>query len=195
MTYYVQIEEILRRSVPVEATDKADAIAKVMKQYRDCEIVLGADDYIGETTFDCIGTHGEEEMREIEEAFFQYEEEIAITIRDVFGEDVDTDDVRHLFYEAGVRQKTRNANENHHGHHGTSICAMLMALTEEGYLEEKWQGRRSDTMKWLSMILGADIQSDKHFLDYYCEHRTAKPYLRMIEEYRKMVVDVLGKKE
>lgn len=195
MKYHVQIDEILRRIVEVEAEDRADALDKVVKQYENGEIVLGPDDYIGETAFDCFETEPNYMELNEDELLTQYDEEQTIVLKDVFGEDVNLDDIKHLFFEAGKRQKTRNANGNHLGHHGTSICAMLMALTEEGYLEEKWQGRRADTMDWLSAILGIDITQDKHFLDYYCEHRTAKPYLRMIEEYRKLVVDTLGKKK
>ena len=54
MKYKVEIEEILRRAVEVEAASKDEAEDKVQQLYRDCEIVLTADDFIGESTIKCI---------------------------------------------------------------------------------------------------------------------------------------------
>ncbi len=54
MKYKVEIEEILRRTKEVEAASKDEAETKVHQLYRDCEIVLTADDFIGEPTLKCI---------------------------------------------------------------------------------------------------------------------------------------------
>ena len=54
MKYKVEIEEILRRTIEVEAASKDEAEDKVQQLYRDCEIVLTADDFIGEPTIKCI---------------------------------------------------------------------------------------------------------------------------------------------
>ena len=54
MKYKVEIEEILRRTVEVEAASQDDAERQVRQLYRDCQIVLDADDFIGEPTIKCI---------------------------------------------------------------------------------------------------------------------------------------------
>lgn len=140
------------------------------------------------------GDNGEGRLMTEEEynKYVHMDEEVCLKIQSIFGDDIDSEKIKQLLWEAGARKKTRNANSTTYGHNGTAICAMLMALTKEGYLEEKWQGRRSDTMDWLSAVLGEDIREDKHFLDYYCEQRDAKPYLKMIDEYRKLVVETMS---
>ena len=44
--YKVEIEEILNRIVEVEAKNEDEAYMKVKEQYRKCEIVLTAEDFI-----------------------------------------------------------------------------------------------------------------------------------------------------
>ena len=43
--YSIEVTEILRRIMEVEASDADDAIAKVRQMYRNCDIVLDASDY------------------------------------------------------------------------------------------------------------------------------------------------------
>ena len=54
MKYKVEIEEIVRRTVEIEAASEVDAEMQVRQLYRDCKIVLDADDFIGEPTIKCI---------------------------------------------------------------------------------------------------------------------------------------------
>ena len=54
LIYKVEVEEILRRLVEIEAQSPEEAEDKVVRLYRDCEIVLGAEDFIGEPTIRCI---------------------------------------------------------------------------------------------------------------------------------------------
>lgn len=49
MTYKVEIEETLARVIEVEAASEAEAIEQVDKKYRNVEIVLDSDDYVGYT--------------------------------------------------------------------------------------------------------------------------------------------------
>lgn len=49
MTYKVEIEETLARVIEVEAASEAEAIEQVDKEYRNVEIVLDSDDYVGYT--------------------------------------------------------------------------------------------------------------------------------------------------
>jgi hypothetical protein len=56
MKYCVDIEEVLRRSVVVEAPDASTAKQTAEKLYRDEEVVLGAEDYQG-TTFQVRPMH------------------------------------------------------------------------------------------------------------------------------------------
>lgn len=53
MKYTVEVTEILRHKVQVEARNKAEAIAKAMDDYHDEKIVLDAEDY-EETKFEVI---------------------------------------------------------------------------------------------------------------------------------------------
>ena len=53
-SYKVEIIEILRRTVTVDARDYDDAINKVREVWRRSEIVLDADDFI-EAGFEVIG--------------------------------------------------------------------------------------------------------------------------------------------
>ncbi len=46
MKYKVEIEETLCRVVDVEAKTSDEALAIVERQYRDCEVVLGGDDFV-----------------------------------------------------------------------------------------------------------------------------------------------------
>lgn len=45
MIYDIEIIEVLSRVIGVNANSKDEAIATVSKMYRDCEIVLDADDF------------------------------------------------------------------------------------------------------------------------------------------------------
>lgn len=51
MKYTIEIEEVLRRSVSVEAANEAEARKVVEGMYRDGEIVLDAEDFCGEAEF------------------------------------------------------------------------------------------------------------------------------------------------
>lgn len=50
MKYKINIKEYLERIVEIEAEDKEEALRKLSRLYKTCEIVLTADDYKG-TTF------------------------------------------------------------------------------------------------------------------------------------------------
>lgn len=54
MKYKVEIEEVLRRVIEVEAYSESDAEMKALELYRNCDIVLDADDFIGEPNIQCI---------------------------------------------------------------------------------------------------------------------------------------------
>ena len=56
MNYIVEIEEILRREIRIDAESESEAELKAIKQYRDCEVVLDVNDYIGEPSVRCIGS-------------------------------------------------------------------------------------------------------------------------------------------
>jgi hypothetical protein len=53
-TYKIRITETLSRCVDVEALNEEDAINKVHDMYNDCEIVLGADDFVGPVNIECV---------------------------------------------------------------------------------------------------------------------------------------------
>ena len=44
--YEIKIEEILQRTVKVKAENRDEAVRKVIKMYRNEEIILGAEDFI-----------------------------------------------------------------------------------------------------------------------------------------------------
>ena len=48
MKYNVRISEELVRTIEVEAEDEYEAYDKARDMYRDCEVVLTLDDYVGE---------------------------------------------------------------------------------------------------------------------------------------------------
>ena len=52
--YNVKITEVLQRVVTVEASNEEDAINKVHDMYNDCEIVLGADEFVGPVNIECV---------------------------------------------------------------------------------------------------------------------------------------------
>lgn len=54
MKYQVEIEEILRRTIDIEAESPSEAEDKVRALYRACEIVLDAGDFNGEPSFKCL---------------------------------------------------------------------------------------------------------------------------------------------
>lgn len=56
MRYFVQIEEILSRTVSVEAQDEDEAVSKIEKLYKESEIVLDYSDFCGEPSIECKGT-------------------------------------------------------------------------------------------------------------------------------------------
>lgn len=53
MNYTVIIEEALRKEVAIEAQDAEEAARIAKALYRKGEIVLNADDFIGEPTITC----------------------------------------------------------------------------------------------------------------------------------------------
>lgn len=53
MKYIVSIEEILHREVSIDADSQEDAIRQVHRLYQEGEIVLSADDYVGDSTITC----------------------------------------------------------------------------------------------------------------------------------------------
>lgn len=56
MKYTIEIEEVLRRSVSVEAANEAEARKVVEGMYRDGEVVLDAADFCGEAEFRFVGS-------------------------------------------------------------------------------------------------------------------------------------------
>lgn len=69
MKYYIAIQEVLRKEFVVEADTYGDARDFLEKKYRDGEIVLMADDAVGESMSDTIFTvdgYSEEELEEME---------------------------------------------------------------------------------------------------------------------------------
>ena len=54
MKYQVEIEEVLRRVVEIEADSADDADNKVLESYRNFEIVLDARDFIGMPTIKAL---------------------------------------------------------------------------------------------------------------------------------------------
>lgn len=54
MKYIVEIEEILRKTIEIEANSPTEAEIKVKQLYRYSEIVLDSNDFIGEPTIKCI---------------------------------------------------------------------------------------------------------------------------------------------
>ena len=54
MKYQVEIEEVLRRLVEIEADSADDAENKVLESYRNSEIVLDAGDFIGMPTIKAL---------------------------------------------------------------------------------------------------------------------------------------------
>ena len=56
MKYIVEVEEILRREIRIDAESKSEAELKAFKQYRDGEVVLDANDFIGEPSIRCVGS-------------------------------------------------------------------------------------------------------------------------------------------
>ena len=44
--YRVEVTEILSRIIETEADNEDAAVKKVMQMYRNCDIVLGASDYV-----------------------------------------------------------------------------------------------------------------------------------------------------
>lgn len=56
MKFFVQIEEVLNRTVSIEAQDEDEAVAKIEKLYNESEIVLDYSDFCGEPSIECKGT-------------------------------------------------------------------------------------------------------------------------------------------
>ena len=54
MKYQVEIEEVLRKVVEIDAESADEAENKVLESYRNAEIVLDAGDFIGESIIKCI---------------------------------------------------------------------------------------------------------------------------------------------
>ena len=49
--FTVVVEEVLARSVTVEASNEEEALHLVEEMYRNCDIVLDGDDFVGEADF------------------------------------------------------------------------------------------------------------------------------------------------
>ena len=54
MKYIVEIEEILRKTIEIEANSPTEAEIKAKQLYRNSEIVLDSNNFIGEPTIKCI---------------------------------------------------------------------------------------------------------------------------------------------
>ena len=54
MTYKVEVREELSRTVEIQAKSEAAAIEQAKALYRNCNIVLGAEDYVAPTIFRII---------------------------------------------------------------------------------------------------------------------------------------------
>lgn len=54
MKYTIEIEEVLRKEVEVEAESVDKAVEAVRAMYDACEVVLGAEDFVGEASFRCV---------------------------------------------------------------------------------------------------------------------------------------------
>lgn len=54
MKYQIEVEEILRRIVEIEAENPEEAEGKVRALYTSCDVVLEATDFIGEPSFRCL---------------------------------------------------------------------------------------------------------------------------------------------
>lgn len=54
MKYTIEIEEVLRRKVEVEAESEGAAVDAVKAMYDTCEVVLDAEDFVGEAAFRCV---------------------------------------------------------------------------------------------------------------------------------------------
>ena len=54
MKYIVEIEEILRKTIEIEANTPTEAEIKAKQLYRNSEIILNSNDFIGELTIKCI---------------------------------------------------------------------------------------------------------------------------------------------
>ena len=44
--YKIEVTEILSRTIETESDNEVNAIEKVRKRYRNCEIILDASDYV-----------------------------------------------------------------------------------------------------------------------------------------------------
>jgi len=44
--YRIEVMEILSRTIETEAENEEDAVEKVRKMYRNCEVILDASDYV-----------------------------------------------------------------------------------------------------------------------------------------------------
>ena len=51
-TYNISITEVLKTTVDVQAETLEEAIQNVKDRYRDSEIILTADDFTGQVTFE-----------------------------------------------------------------------------------------------------------------------------------------------
>lgn len=60
--YKIEVTEILRRTIEMEADNKAAAIEMVKKMYHNCDFVLDSSDYI-ETVFDAKEMKKQSEMK------------------------------------------------------------------------------------------------------------------------------------
>ena len=61
MKYSVEIKEVLRRKIIVEAKNESEAESKAYDLYENCEVVLDENDFYGEPDIKCIGVYYEEQ--------------------------------------------------------------------------------------------------------------------------------------
>lgn len=77
MKYSVTIKEILSRTIQIEADDEYAAADKATSMYKNGEIVLSSDDYIGEPEISV-----EEDLTEREHAVYAFLRELPATLKD-----------------------------------------------------------------------------------------------------------------
>ena len=61
MKYSVEIKEVLRRKIIVEAENESEAEAKASDIYEKCEVVLDENDFCGEPDIKCLGVYYEKQ--------------------------------------------------------------------------------------------------------------------------------------
>lgn len=83
-TYEVRISEELARIIEVEAEDANEAYDKVCQMWKDCEIVLDADDFVGAPEVRVGGQYGDILDEQAKEDLFEYYSDLNDRDKDVF---------------------------------------------------------------------------------------------------------------